>query len=137
MKQGMPIRRSNQPRGMENMQNARSTRSKGAFAEALVVAALMRAGHTVIDRNWACPLGEIDLITRHNDEIVMVEVRARTDGIDAALESIGPHKRERLTRLAITYLNTRGWADQPHRIDIAAVDTRTRRVEIIEHAVGW
>lgn len=114
-----------------------SKRQKGNRAESLAVAALEKAGYVVIARNWRCAIGEIDIVARHRGEIVIVEVRSALAGIDAALESIGRRKANRLAQLAQAYLNAHGLQNTPFRVDVVAVSFIPERVEIIEHAVGW
>ncbi len=118
-----------------------STQHKGKRGEAAAVAALIKAGYEIIARNWRCPLGEIDLIARHRQDIVFIEVRSRYDGIDAALESISVRKRTRLVHLAQAYLEEHGLEESPFRIDAVAVafegGSKPPTVEIIEDAVGW
>jgi putative endonuclease len=116
---------------------APNRRAKGKQGETRAIAALQKAGYEIIERNWQCVLGEIDIVARHNDEIVFVEVRARVDGIDSALESVTRRKRANLARLASAYLNDHNLADAPHRIDVVAVEPRSGAVEIVEDAVGW
>ncbi len=116
-------------------------RQTGQHAEAIAAAALEQAGYTILDRNWRCLGGEIDLVAQHHGEIVIVEVRARTGGddINAALESITKPKRARLIRLAYEYLEQHHLDDVPFRIDVVAVSLSSSppAVEIIENAVGW
>src|SRR5579859_4399561 len=117
------------------------TRQKGQRAEAAAVAALQKAGYVIIARNWRCALGEIDLIAKHKQDIVFIEVRSHVDGTDAAFESITKRKRTRLMHLAELYLDQHGLAESPFRIDAVAVSfasgSQPPAVEIIEDAVGW
>ncbi len=112
-------------------------RKTGARSENIAAAALARAGYTILDRNWRCPAGELDLVAQHRGEIVFIEVRSRMDGTDSALESIGAGKQKRLARLAYLYLASHGLDDAAFRIDVVAVGLRSGLVEIIENAVGW
>jgi putative endonuclease len=114
-------------------------RQTGKRGELIAAAALRRAGYTILDRNWRCPAGELDLVARHRGEIVFVEVRSRADGPDAALESIAGRKQAKLIALAEAYLAAHGFDDAPFRIDVVAVSLAARAptVEIIENAVGW
>jgi len=110
--------------------------SQGKRGETRAVRALEAAGYTILDRNWHCTLGEIDIIARHGADVVFVEVRARSTGVDTALESVTRRKRNRLIQLANEYMNQHGWTD-PYRIDVVAIDARRGTIEIIENAVGW
>ena len=129
-------------------------RQKGNRGEAIAAGALVEAGYEIVDRNWRCALGELDLVAREGGEMVFVEVRTRTnsgvgasvDGIDAALESITPSKSARLVALAEAYLDAHDMGQTPFRIDVVAVSFNSRElagdangptVEIIQNAVGW
>jgi putative endonuclease len=117
-----------------------NTRRKGNRGEDVAVAALQRAGYTILARNWRVvvngkQLGELDIIARHKGDMVAVEVKSRRDGIDMALESITPAKARKLTQMIEAYLAMHNLSESAYRIDVAAVCGET--VEIIEHAVGW
>jgi putative endonuclease len=122
--------------------NSRSNRHRqktGQRAESLAAAALEKAGYTILERNWRCAIGEIDLVARHRGELVIVEVRARADGTDTALESIRPDKRDRLIKLADAYLDAHDLTDESVRIDVVAVGltSPSPTIEIVENAIGW
>ena len=114
-------------------------KQKGKHGESIAALALEKAGYHIIERNWRSSQGELDIVARHRDEIVFVEVRANANGIDTALESIVGKKQKTLMRLAYAYLASHGLSEAAFRIDVVAVDlaTATPIVEIIENAVGW
>lgn len=116
-----------------------STRSKGKRGEDIAVAALEKAGYRIIERNWRCAHGELDVIARHRGDLVFIEVRARADGADAALESITARKRAKLMRLAETYLAAHALEETSYRIDVVAITLGSHgaTAEIIEDALGW
>lgn len=77
----------------------------GAQAEALAAEYLQRQGLTLKERNYACRLGEIDLILQDGATVVFVEVRQRSHGaFGGAAESITARKREKLIATARHYL---------------------------------
>jgi putative endonuclease len=114
-------------------------RQKGQRGESFAAAALEQAGYQILTRNWRCDLGELDIIAQHEGEIVFVEVRAKFDGIDSALESITPAKQNKLIRLAERYLDENGSADVSFRFDVVAIELTMREpvIEIIRDAIGW
>ena len=103
-----------------------STRERGAQAEAQALDALRAAGLTLIERNWHCRYGELDLIMRDGEELVFVEVRSRQrpagSRFASAVESIGPHKQGRLLRSAACYLGTLREAPRC-RFDVVTLET--------------
>jgi putative endonuclease len=84
---------------------------------------LRRKGFKTIARNFACKMGEIDLITTEsNGAIVFVEVRTRADeSYTQAQETVTPKKQARLIRTAKYFLKTYKVKDRPLRFDVVAV----------------
>jgi putative endonuclease len=73
--------------------------------EALAEQYLLSEGLTLIDRNYGCRAGEIDLIMREHDVVVFVEVRFRkTAAFGSGLESVGRQKQLKLIKTANYYL---------------------------------
>jgi putative endonuclease len=112
----------------------------GRRGEALAEEKLAALGHTLVARNYRCAVGEIDLITRHGEAWVFVEVRTRRGGkFGTPEESITPRKRQHLIAAAQTYLQEHALTDAAWRIDVVAValstDGRLLRVDVIEDAV--
>ncbi|MEP7284130.1 MAG: YraN family protein [Chloroflexota bacterium] len=112
-------------------------RRKGSRGEAIAAAALEQSGYIILERNWRCADGELDIVAKHRGEIVFVEVRARMDGMDTALESITPRKAAKLMLLADLYLAAHPIDNMPVRIDVVAVHLGSGATDIIENAVGW
>jgi len=104
----------------------------GNSGEAAAAAYLKERGYAVLATNWRSPLGEFDLIAQQGEILVFVEVRTRSGGIEAAMESISPRKRAILERLAYLYLNEHA-IDADWRIDVIAI-THEQGKPIIEHA---
>ncbi|TAK29741.1 MAG: YraN family protein [Chloroflexota bacterium] len=112
----------------------------GHYAEELVARHLDRKGWQIVQRNYHCRWGEIDLIARDQGCLVFVEVRARRgDAFGTAAESITPRKAARLLASAQFYLAENGLEESPWRIDVAALDLTPRgqikRLEVLENAV--
>ncbi|TNM62479.1 YraN family protein [Streptomyces sp. NP160] len=77
-----------------------SRREVGERGERLAEAHLVAGGAQVLDRNWRCRWGELDLVVRDGDALVGVEVRTRrTTASGTPLESVTPLKVARLRRL--------------------------------------
>jgi putative endonuclease len=83
----------------------RSKRARGAFGEDLAAAWYRRHGFEVIDRNWRCAIGELDLVARRGDLLVFCEVKARrADGFGGAVAAVDHRKQARVRRLAAVWL---------------------------------
>jgi putative endonuclease len=82
---------------------------RGRDAEAIAAKHLQRHGLRIVERNWRCRFGEIDLIARDGACLVFVEVRARSSAqYGGAAESIDRRKRNRLIAAATQYLARTG-----------------------------
>ena len=94
----------------------------GAAGEAQALAHLQQNGLRLVERNFRCKTGEIDLIMRDGDTLVFIEVRARADlRHGGAAASITPAKQRRLLRAAHCYLQH--WRVLPAcRFDVVAID---------------
>lgn len=116
-------------------------RALGEEGERLAAELLETKGYRVLDRNLRSRGGEIDLIARSPEGmLVFVEVRTRqgSAGLYAAAESVGRRKQQRLAELASQYLAA-GETDEPARIDVVAValalDGAVLGLDHIENAV--
>ncbi|WP_198118512.1 YraN family protein [Massilia rhizosphaerae] len=95
---------------------------QGKQWEDVALAYLERHGLVLIEANFRCKLGEIDLILRDGAALVFVEVRQRAAGAQvSAAASIGPAKIRRVIRAAQFYLQ-RFDRLPPCRIDVIAID---------------
>jgi putative endonuclease len=102
---------------------------------------LAARGYVIIAANVHSGGGEIDLIARHSDVTVFVEVRTRHSADDDdALASITPRKRTRMLRAVGAYLAAHELQEQAWRIDVVAVTLRPNaapQITHVEDALGW
>lgn len=113
-----------------------STRERGQFAEQIAVDHLLRQGYRVVERNFRCKLGEIDIIANHRGELVFVEVRSRksADSLDPVF-SVNRRKQERILKSSQVYLDKRFASPPPSRFDVVLVTLApTPQVEVIPNA---
>jgi putative endonuclease len=98
---------------------------------------LVQAGYTLLERNWRCDRGEIDLIAERDGDVVFVEVKTRSGvGYGHPFEAITVHKLGRLRRLAGTWCRESGVRARHIRIDAIAVINRPGREPLVEHLEG-
>ena len=105
--------------------------SRAALAKAGEDAAagcLVRAGLEVVERNYRCRAGELDLIALDGDCIVFVEVKLRHAPFDP-LEAVDARKQRQVSRAAFDFLLRRGMLGRPARFDVVAVEARTLACE--------
>jgi len=107
----------------------------GARAEDRCAELLRAAGLTLVERNWRCRLGEIDLIADDRGVLVFAEVRLRRAfGFGGAAESITAAKRARIVAAAGLYLARR--PEVQCRFDVFLVDGPAGDVKWIRDAFG-
>jgi putative endonuclease len=108
--------------------------ARGDAAENLAAAFLQRAGLTLVERNYRCRFGEIDLIAREGATLVFVEVRMRSsERFGGAAASITAAKRTKLLRTARFYLAGVGRAPQC-RFDALLISGKTNSIEWLKNA---
>ena len=94
----------------------------GKKAEELAAAFLQAKGLAIIEKNFLAKVGEIDIVAKDGDEIVFVEVRARSSSeYGGAAASVGGAKRRKLIRAASLWLQARKW-EGACRFDVVALD---------------
>jgi len=94
----------------------------GASAEDRAARALGAAGYSIVERNWTCRIGEIDLVARDRGVLVFVEVRSRAayeHGRGA--EMVSRDKRRQVERLATIYLTQKRPPACDIRFDVVSV----------------
>lgn len=82
---------------------------------------LERGGMRIVERNYRCPAGEIDLIALDGDTVVFVEVKLRHLPFDP-LEAVDERKRRQVCRTAFDFLLRRGMLGRLARFDVVAVE---------------
>lgn len=96
----------------------------GADAEDRALLFLQGAGLKLIARNWRCKAGELDLVMRDGDTVVVAEVRSRAHAdYGSAAETVDGRKQAKLVRATRLWLARRPeLADAPLRFDVVALD---------------
>ncbi len=110
-----------------------TTTQTGASAEDRAAAALEAAGYTIIERNWSCDVGELDVVARDGDILVFVEVRSRANADHGhAAEMVTPAKRRKVSRVAELYLGLERPQFEECRFDVVAITGD--RIDILRDA---
>lgn len=109
---------------------------RGRFGEQLAAAHLQAQGLIVLDRNWRCDVGEVDIVARDGDALVICEVKTRSSRrFGSPLEAITPEKAARLRRLAACWVRANGVHPLAIRIDLVGIVLGSGEPEI-EHVRG-
>ena len=112
-------------------------KSLGAYGERVAAQRLTDAGMTVLDRNWRCDAGEVDLVLRDGEVVVICEVKTRSSAAYGhPLEAVGAVKAARLRRLAALWLQAHDVHAPGVRIDVVGVLLAERGAAEVEHVRG-
>jgi putative endonuclease len=111
----------------------------GLLGEQLAKEFLKKKGYLILETNFRCPVGEIDIIARQNDSLVFVEVRTKTSLLfGTPEESITPMKKLRLKRAVYQYQINHHNLPTLWQIDLIAIELdingRPKRIEHLENA---
>jgi putative endonuclease len=105
--------------------NIPATRALGRYGEQLACRYLADNGFTILDRNWRCARGEIDVVAQDSDAIVVCEVKTRTSELfGAPFEAVTRRKVARLRRLAMLWLDSHPLVQRTGltvRIDVVSI----------------
>lgn len=113
-----------------------SNRDKGRLGEETALWYLRKKGYSIVELNYRCVFGEIDIIARDGYELVFVEVKSRTSSRFGDPESsVDLKKQKKLSRSALHYLECRGVSDCNARFDVLAV-TNTPEGMDIRHIIN-
>ena len=112
-------------------------RALGVYGEQLAARYLTERGMAVIDRNWRCSHGELDLVARDGDCLVFCEVKTRRSvRFGDPLEAVTWSKALRLRRLAVAWLQVHDARGARIRIDVIAILRPPHGRAQIRHVVG-
>jgi len=110
---------------------ASSSGALGSYGERLAARYLTESGVQVLDRNWRCTQGEIDIVALDQGCLVVCEVKTRRGvGFGSPVEAVTPAKAARLRRLAAS------WLERHHHLVSGVQDVRVDVIGIIRPRHG-
>jgi putative endonuclease len=117
---------------------SKATDAVGGYGERVAARALQAAGMQVIDRNWRCSAGELDIIARDaTGTIVFCEVKTRrSESAGAPADAVNPAKVGRLRQLAALWLAAHPQVRGEVRFDVISVRPGRRGAAALEHLRG-
>ncbi|WP_309102105.1 YraN family protein [Microbacterium sp.] len=109
----------------------------GRAGEERAVQHLTSRGYRVLDRNWRCAQGELDIVAREGDALCFIEVKTRRgNGFGHPFDAVDERKRRRLWRLAFAWVSTHHeTASGPMRIDVIGIIGPDPATGTLEHLV--
>ncbi len=112
-------------------------KSLGDFGERLACRHLVQSGLIVLDRNWRCSAGEIDIVAADGDVVVVCEVKTRSSTrFGTPVEAITRQKANRLYRLGHLWLRDHDVPPSRLRVDVVAIVRHGLGPAEVAHIVG-
>lgn len=109
----------------------------GAHGEELACEYLSGLGYELVDRNWRCDQGELDIVARDGACLVFCEVKTRRSvAFGSPVEAVTRDKAGRLRRLAVSWLHEHAVRAQEVRIDVIGILSPAGAPAQVEHLVG-
>jgi putative endonuclease len=125
------------PPATDPSERADRNRALGSFGEAYAARHLVEQGMVLLERNWRCPAGEIDLVLRDGSVLVVCEVKTRSStAYGSPLEGVTARKAARLRRLAAQWLAEHQLHPDEVRIDLVGVLVGRGRSPQLDHVRG-
>lgn len=94
----------------------------GNEGEKIAADFLEKNGYRIIDKNFRCPLGEIDIVAREKGAIVFVEVKTRKSSkLGYPEQAVGIRKQKKMSQLALWFLQKKKIIDASARFDVVAI----------------
>jgi len=94
----------------------------GKAGEDIAAAFLKEKGYRIIDRNYRCPIGEIDIVAKDKNELVFIEVKTRkSKALGYPEQAVGVKKQRKMSQLALWYLREKKLTNISARFDVVAI----------------
>jgi len=109
-------------------------KSLGELGESIAVTFLKGAGMRIVERNFRCVCGELDIVARDGKSVVFVEVKCRKDKRYGPPQlAVTPFKQRQISKAALVWLSKRRLHDAEARFDVVAILLKDHDLPQIEH----
>jgi putative endonuclease len=116
------------------MESGTRNKTLGARGEEIATSYLRGQKFVIVERNFSCKGGEVDIVAREGKTFVFVEVKARSSlAFGPPQASVTPFKQRQISKAALTWLAKKRLQDVNARFDVIAIILRDHEVPVIEH----
>jgi putative endonuclease len=120
----------------------REKKELGRKGEEVALRFLKKKGYRIIEKNYVCKMGEMDIIAKEKDTLAFIEVKTRTSTEFGPPQlAVTPSKQRQLSKVALSYLNKKQLNDVKARFDVVAIllGQKGEEIELIKDAfdVSW
>lgn len=114
----------------------KNTHEIGSSYERLAGKYLEEHGYEVLEYNFRCSQGEIDIVANDGEYLIFCEVKYRKDNKKGSpLEAVTPAKRQKISKTAMYYVATRNQTDKPCRFDVVGITGD--KIELVKNAFNY
>src|SRR5512135_2759967 len=109
----------------------------GKKGEEVALRFLKKKGYRILEKNYVCKLGEIDIIAKEKDTLAFIEVKTRTSTLFGPPElSVTPFKQMQLSKAALYFLKEKRLDDVKARFDVVSIllEPQGEKIELIRDA---
>jgi putative endonuclease len=109
----------------------------GKKGEDVALRFLKKRGYRIIERNYVCKMGEMDIIAREKDTLAFIEVKTRTSTLFGPPQlAVNSKKQRQLSKVALSYLKAKQLEDIKARFDVVAIllGPKGEEIELIKDA---
>jgi putative endonuclease len=120
----------------------REKKELGKRGEDLALRFLKKRGYRIIEKNYVCKMGEMDIIAREKDTLAFIEVKTRTSMMFGPPQlAVTSSKQRQLSKIALYYLKEKRLEDVRARFDVVAIvlEQKDEKIELIRDAfdLNW
>jgi putative endonuclease len=114
----------------------------GKKGEELALRFLKKRGYRIIEKNYVCKMGEMDIIAKEKDTLVFIEVKTRTSTLFGPPQlAVNSSKQRQLSKVALNFLNEKQLEDVKAMFDVVAIllVQKGEEIELIKDAfeLNW
>jgi putative endonuclease len=109
----------------------------GKKGEEMAARFLKKNGYRIIEKNYVCKMGEMDIIAKEKDTLVFIEVKTRTSTTYGPPQlSVTPRKQSQMSKVALYFLKEKKLDDVKSRFDVVAIllGPKGEEIELIKDA---
>jgi len=129
--------RAGEPVQQPGLRPVRAKDALGRYGEDVAARHLITDGFVVLDRNWRCDIGELDIIARDGRVLVVCEVKTRRSTRHGSpFEAVTERKLHRIERLGLRWMQERGVRPSSFRVDVVSVLRPATGPTVVEHVRG-
>ena len=120
---------------MTTQQRFKTRKSTGITGEQIATTEMKQKGYQILENNYRCHIGEIDIVASNNEFLVFVEGKTRTEGktkVDPLI-SITQKKRRKLKNLGMFYVRQKSIYNKQPRFDVIAIMLLKDKKHTLQH----